>query len=93
MLDDAGLRQVTIFASSSLDEHEIRRLVNTGAPIDTFGVGTKLAVMEDASHLDMAYKLVEYAGKGRLELSTSKVLYPGRKQVFRQVRTGEWCAM
>ncbi|MDQ2950293.1 MAG: nicotinate phosphoribosyltransferase, partial [Acidobacteriota bacterium] len=88
MLDDAGLRHVTIFASSSLDEYEIRRLVNTGAPIDTFGVGTKLAVMEDASHLDMAYKLVEYAGKGRLKLSTSKVLYPGRKQVFRQVENG-----
>ncbi len=84
MLDEAGLQHVTIFASSSLDEYEIQRLVNSGAPIDVFGVGTKLAVMEDASHLDMAYKLVEYGGKGRLKLSTSKVLYPGRKQVFRQ---------
>lgn len=88
LLDDAGLQQVTIFASSSLDEYEIQKLVNSGAPIDAFGVGTKLAVMEDASHLDMAYKLVQYGGKGRLKLSTSKVLHPGRKQVFRQVKNG-----
>jgi len=36
----------------------------------------------------MAYKLVEYGGKGRLKLSTSKVLHPGRKQVFRLVENG-----
>jgi nicotinate phosphoribosyltransferase len=88
MLDEAGLQHVTIFASSGLDEYEILKLVNSGAPIDAFGVGTKLAVMEDASHLDMAYKLVEYAGQGRLKLSTSKVLHPGRKQVFRRMENG-----
>ncbi len=88
MLDEAGLKRVTIFASSSLDEYQIQELVNSSAPIDAFGVGTKLAVMEDASHLDMAYKLVEYGGKGRLKLSTKKVLYPGRKQVFRQLEAG-----
>lgn len=88
LLDAAGLQHVTIFASSSLDEYEIRKLLDSGAPIDAFGVGTKLAVMEDASHLDMAYKLVEYAGKGRLKLSASKVLYPGRKQVFRRIENG-----
>jgi nicotinate phosphoribosyltransferase len=91
MLDEAGLQRVTIFASSSLDEYAIQRLVNSGAPIDAFGVGTKLAVIDDASHLDMAYKLVEYGGKGRLKLSTSKVLYPGRKQVFRQIENGSMC--
>ena len=89
ILDEAGLGHVTIFASSSLDEYQIQDLVNAGAPIDVFGVGTKLAVMEDASHLDMAYKLVEYGGKGRLKLSAKKVLYPGRKQVFRQVDAGQ----
>ncbi|MBZ5674985.1 MAG: nicotinate phosphoribosyltransferase [Acidobacteriia bacterium] len=88
ILDEAGLEHVRIFASSSLDEYQIRDLVKAGAPIDAFGVGTKLAVMEDASHLDIAYKLVEYAGKGRLKLSTKKVLYPGRKQVFRQIEAG-----
>jgi nicotinate phosphoribosyltransferase len=88
MLDEAGLRHVEIFASSGLDEYKIQRLVEAGAPIDAFGVGTRLAVMADAPELDMAYKLVEYAGKGRLKLSSKKVLYPGRKQVFRQIDNG-----
>jgi len=88
MLDEAGLQEVKIFASSSLDEYKIQELVKSGAPIDAFGVGTKLAVMADAPELDMAYKLVEYAAKGRLKLSTNKLLYPGRKQVFRQVQSG-----
>jgi nicotinate phosphoribosyltransferase len=43
--------------------------------------------MDGASHLDMVYKLLEYAGKPGLELSSRKVLYPGRKQVSRQSRT------
>jgi nicotinate phosphoribosyltransferase len=88
MLDEAGLQRVKIFASSGLDEYKIQELMNSGAPIDVFGVGTKLAVIADAPELDMAYKLVEYGGKGRLKLSTKKLLYPGRKQVLRQIDNG-----
>jgi len=88
MLDAAGLQRVKIFASSGLDEYKIQELMSSGAPIDVFGVGTKLAVIADAPELDMAYKLVEYSGKGRLKLSTKKLLYPGRKQVFRQINNG-----
>lgn len=84
LLDEAGLQRVRIFASSGLDEYQIDQLVQSGAPIDVFGVGTKLAVIDEASYLDMAYKLVEYDGRGRMKLSTKKLLYPGRKQVFRQ---------
>ena len=89
MLDEAGLQRVKIFASSGLDEYKIQKLVHSGAPIDAFGVGTKLAVVADAPDLDMAYKLVEYGGKGRLKLSAKKLLYPGRKQVFRQIENGQ----
>lgn len=88
MLDAAGLTQVGIFASSGLDEYEIQRLLAEGAPIDAFGVGTKLAVSEDAPALDMAYKLVEYAGVARTKRSTGKVLLPGRKQIYRQWEDG-----
>jgi nicotinate phosphoribosyltransferase len=42
----------------------------------------------DAPFLDAAYKLVEYGGKPRIKLSTSKLSLPGRKQVFRQVVDG-----
>ena len=54
MLDAAGLNGVRIFASGGLNEHEVAALVAAGAPIDAFGVGTKLAVSEDVPWLDMA---------------------------------------
>jgi nicotinate phosphoribosyltransferase len=88
LLDAAGLRQVGIFASSGLDEYKIAALLKDGAPIDGFGVGTKMAVSRDAPDLDMAYKLVEYAGEPRMKLSWHKVIYPGRKQVFRVLEQG-----
>lgn len=83
MLDENNLQQVGIFASGGLNEDEIARLVAAGAPINGFGVGTDMGVSRDAPGLDMAYKLVEYAGRSRLKLSTGKVLLPGRKQIFR----------
>lgn len=88
LLDEAGLPQVKIFASGGLDERKIALLMADGAPIDGFGVGTKMVVSEDAPTLDFAYKLVEYAGRPRTKLSTDKVIYPGRKQVFRTMADG-----
>jgi nicotinate phosphoribosyltransferase len=83
ILDQAGLDQVRIVASGGLDEWKIRILLKEGAPIDTFGVGTGMGVSEDAPSLDIAYKLTEYAGEGRLKLSPEKAIFPGAKQVFR----------
>lgn len=83
LLDDAGLRNVEIFASGGLDEDVIATLLSGGGPIDGFGVGTSMGVSKDAPDLDIAYKLCQYAGKGRLKLSTGKPVLPGRKQVFR----------
>jgi nicotinate phosphoribosyltransferase len=88
MLDAAGLHGVGIFASGGLDEVEVDRLVKAGAPIDGFGVGTDMGVSRDAPALDAAYKLVEYAGRPRLKLSTGKALLPGPKQLFRVDRDG-----
>lgn len=84
ILDQAGLRAVEIFASGGLDEWEIRRLLEDGAPIDGFGVGTRMGTSRDAPALDMAYKLTEYAGEGRLKLSSGKRILPGPKQVWRE---------
>ncbi len=83
ILDEAGLQQVTIFASGGLDDADIARLVAEARPIDGFGVGTSMGVSEDAPKLDMVYKLVEYDGIGRMKLSTGKRTLPGRKQVWR----------
>jgi nicotinate phosphoribosyltransferase len=83
ILDDAGLSFVRIYASGGLNEDKIEQLVNSGAPIDVFGVGTDMGVSDDAPSLDIAYKLVEYDGRPRLKLSTDKVSLVGQKQIFR----------
>lgn len=83
ILDRNGLGDVRIFASGSLDEWAIDDLVRHGAPIDAYGVGTKMGVSADAPALDTAYKLVEYDGRPVMKLSTDKLTLPGAKQVFR----------
>jgi nicotinate phosphoribosyltransferase len=83
VLDRAGLTHVRIFASGGLDETDVDRLVSAAAPIDAFGVGTRVGVSADAPYLDSVYKLVEYDGRPVLKLSVAKSTEPGRKQVFR----------
>ena len=89
LLDESGLENIEIFASGGLDEDAIATLLSGGAPIDGFGVGTSMGVSSDVPDLDIVYKLSEYAGKGRLKLSTGKPILPGRKQVFRIAEDGE----
>jgi nicotinate phosphoribosyltransferase len=86
MLDEAGLKSVHIVASGGLDEFKIAALGD--APIDAFGVGTKMVISTDAPDIDCAYKLVEYAGHSRLKASAGKTLFPGRKQVWRTLEDG-----
>ncbi|MBI3974088.1 MAG: nicotinate phosphoribosyltransferase [Chloroflexi bacterium] len=88
ILDEAGLCDATIFVSGSLDEHEIARAVTSQAPIDGFGVGSRLGVSADAPYLDMAYKLVADAGEPTLKLSAGKATWPGPKQVWRICQGG-----
>ena len=83
MLDGAGLSQVQIFASGGLDEFRMSELVDAGAPIDGFGVGTRVGVSADAPAADAVYKLVEYDGNPMTKLSPGKKTLPGPKQVFR----------
>jgi nicotinate phosphoribosyltransferase len=84
ILDDGGLKDVLIFASGGIDEDNLKWLVDQGAPIDGFGVGTALVTSEDAPALDCAYKMQEYAGTPRRKRSEGKATWPGRKQVFRR---------
>jgi nicotinate phosphoribosyltransferase len=83
ILDEGGLGHATIFASGSVDEYVLERVLQKKAPIDGFGIGTHMDTSADAPYLDCAYKLVEYAGKARRKRSEGKVLWPGRKQVYR----------
>lgn len=85
ILDEGGLDEISIFVSGNLDEYAIHELLSDGAPIDGFGVGTKMDTSADHSYLDCAYKLVEYAGTPRRKRSEDKATWPGPKQVFRHV--------
>jgi nicotinate phosphoribosyltransferase len=83
LLDAEGMAHVRIFASGGLDEYSVDELIRAGAPIDAFGVGTRVGVSADAPYLDSVYKLVEYGGRPVRKLSTGKATLPGCKQVFR----------
>jgi nicotinate phosphoribosyltransferase len=88
ILDEKGFPDIRIFASGNLDEYAVEDLLERGAPIDGFGIGTRLDTSADVPYLECAYKLIEYAGVPRLKKSSGKETYPGRKQVSRRMRDG-----
>jgi nicotinate phosphoribosyltransferase len=83
ILDASDREAVKIFGSGDLDEWKVRDLLESGAPIDAFGIGTELITSRDAPALSMVYKLVELDGAGRIKLSPGKKTYPMAKQVHR----------
>lgn len=88
ILDTAGLPEVHIIASGGFDEYGIAAALRAGAPIDAFGVGTKMGVAADAPYFDMAYKLVKYDGRPVMKLSTGKSTLIDDKQVWRRTVNG-----
>jgi nicotinate phosphoribosyltransferase len=57
LLDDAGLKDAKIFASSDLDEYTILNLKAQGAKIDSWGIGTKLITAYEQAALGAVYKI------------------------------------
>lgn len=84
ILDSAGERDVRILVSASVDEYGIAEMEAKRAPIDSYCVGTRLAVSEDAPALDCAYKLQQYAVRMCRKRSQWKETWPGPRQVYRQ---------
>lgn len=84
ILDDAGLDDVKIFASSGFDEFKIAKVVSRGARIDALGVGTKVGVSADAPYVDIVYKMVRFNARDVRKLSPGKSTLAGKKQVFRR---------
>jgi nicotinate phosphoribosyltransferase len=80
------LPNVPIFASGDLDEWEIAKLKAANAPIDGYGLGTKLVT---GNPVNGVYKLVEIDGIPTMKKSPDKVTYPGKKQIFRQFQNGK----
>ncbi|HKK44215.1 MAG TPA: nicotinate phosphoribosyltransferase [Balneolaceae bacterium] len=85
MLDRAGLDYVKIAVSNQLDERLIKSLLSQEAPIDLFGVGTRLVTGHESPALDGVYKLSSVNNEPKLKLSENieKITLPGRKKVLR----------
>lgn len=85
ILNEAGLDYVKIVVSNQLDEHLIKSLNEQKAPIDIFGVGTKLVTAYDEPALDGVYKLSAVNGTPVLKISDNitKTTLPARKKVIR----------
>ncbi|MFR0867761.1 MAG: nicotinate phosphoribosyltransferase [Adlercreutzia sp.] len=91
MLDEAGLTDCGIVLSNDLDEYTIQSMLEEGADVMSFGVGTKLASAYDQPTLGGVYKLAAVrAGEdapwtARLKISESaaKLTTPGVLDVRR----------
>ncbi|MCC6177707.1 MAG: nicotinate phosphoribosyltransferase [Chloroflexi bacterium] len=95
VLDEAGLADCRILASGDLDEYSIADLLAHAAPIDAFGVGTRLGVgagsldhHAEGGALGGVYKHVAYVDESgavvpKVKVAGDKTTWPGRKEVYR----------
>ncbi len=85
MLDAARLNYVQIVVSNQLDEFLISSLLQQGAPIDGFGVGTRLLTAHNCPALQGVYKQSVIGDQPTLKFSDNyaKTTLPGRKKVMR----------
>ena len=94
-LDKAGMNSVRVLASGDLDEWKIAELLQAGAAIDSFGVGTALgsgagSVEHDISGgaLGAVYKEVWYVDETgteypKVKIAGPKTTWPGKKEIYR----------
>ncbi|MGI6742248.1 MAG: nicotinate phosphoribosyltransferase [Eubacteriales bacterium] len=90
MLDEAGLKDIKISVSNSLDEYIIRDILQQGAKIDFFGVGERLVTSKSDPVFGGVYKLVAVEDdngnvipKIKISENTTKITNPGFKKVLR----------
>ncbi len=89
MLDNAGLHDVKIAASSDLDEYTITSLKYQGAKIDIWGIGTKYITAYDSPALGGVHKIVarktekDWMALIKISENIDKILNPGIKKVYR----------
>ncbi len=90
MLDEAGFPDAIVCVSGDLDERSINSLVQQGAKIGSWGVGTRLITSEDLPALGGVYKLSaafdedgKVIPKIKLSDNTAKITNPGFKNLYR----------
>ena len=91
MLDEAGLEDCGIVLSNDLDEYTIKSILDEGADVMSFGVGTKLASAYDQPTLGGVYKLSAvratpdspWTNRLKISESAAKLTTPGVLDVRR----------
>ena len=90
MLDAAGFPDAIICASGDLDEYSMTSLMQQGAKIDLWGVGTKLITSQEMPALGGVYKLAAVVRedgtmipKIKLSDNAAKITNPSFKNLFR----------
>ena len=94
-LDKAGLSETRVLASGDLDEWKITELLEAGACIDAFGVGTALGYGAGSVERGIAggalgavYKEVWYVDEmgteyPKVKIAGPKSTWPGKKEIYR----------
>jgi len=94
-LDKAGLNDTRILASGDLDEWKITELLQAGAAIDAFGIGTTLGSGAGSAEQGIAggsigavYKEVWYVDENgteypKVKIAGPKSTLPGKKEIYR----------
>lgn len=85
-----GLDFLKVFISGDLDEYKIHDLLNAGAEIDGFGVGTRYSTARHTPALEIVYKITDYNGRDLHKNSPDKTTRPGRKSVVRVTRADRY---
>jgi nicotinate phosphoribosyltransferase len=80
---EEGVPFLRILVSSGLDEYRIAELLEAGAEVDGFGVGTRFAVSHSVPDLDIVYKIIRYGNRDLFKKSADKQTRPGRKTILR----------
>lgn len=89
MFDNNDLEGVKIYASNELDEWIINQIMKNGAPIDAWGVGSKLVTGDKDPSLTGVYKITAKTdGKEpqpciKISNNPEKVSNPGIKNIYR----------
>lgn len=87
LLDDAGLNNCKIIASNDLDEYSITKLLDQGAKIDVFAVGTNLVTAADQPSLGGVYKLKTINNIDKMKISGDAIkrTIPGATETVRML--------
>lgn len=89
MLDEAGLQDIPIIASNSLDEYKIQDILNQKACVDRFGVGESLITSKSSPVFGGVYKLAAAEVDGvlhpkiKISENVEKITTPGFKTFYR----------